>query len=322
MSLVKHREGAMSLPARRSPRSRQSRVGARRPVGNRFAGLIFALPALAVFGVFLGYPVYETVRLSFYDWDGLDPLQLWVGLANYRELFDLDPFFMTAVKNTALWAIVTVPLQLGAGLGLALLLDRKLRGRVALRAIFFLPAILSPVVIAISWSSIYAPGTGAINELLGALGLGRHHAWLGEPDHALWAAMAVSLWRYAGLIMIFYLAALQLIPSSLYEAAEVDGASTWAQIRSITIPQLRPMTWLLVVLGTIGALREFDVVYVLTGGGPAHSSDLLSIQVFQQGFQLSRPGYASAIATLMLVVTIVIAVVQLGILARAQRSVS
>ncbi len=192
----------------------------------------------------------------------------------------------------------------------------------ALRAIFFMPAILSPVVIAISWSSVYAPGTGAINELLGWFGLGRHHAWLGEPDHALWAAMAVSLWRYAGLIMIFYLAALQLIPSSLYEAAQVDGASAWAQIRQITLPQLRPMTALLVVLGTIGALREFDVVYVLTGGGPAHASDLLSIQVFDQGFQLSRPGYASAIATLMLAFTLVVAIIQLGILARAQRSVS
>ncbi len=125
MSQVTHREGATSLLLRRR---RRRALGARRVVGSRFTGLVFTLPALVLFGVFLGYPVYETVRLGFYDWDGLDPTQLWIGLDNYRELFNLDPYFMTAVRNTALWAVVTVPLQLLVGLSLALLLDRACGG--------------------------------------------------------------------------------------------------------------------------------------------------------------------------------------------------
>jgi len=278
------------------------------------------LPALLVTAGFLGYPIVRTVWLSFYDWNGLDPVMRFVGFGNYRELATQDPYFWTAVKNTLIWAAVTVPLELLIGLTLALLLDSGLRGRVIFRTIFFLPVVMSPVVIAIAWGAIYNPSYGFMNSLTRFLGLGTH-GWLGDPNLALPAAMLASIWRYSGLIMIFYLAALQTIPGSLYEAATVDGASTWTRTRRITLPLLKPMTALLVLLGTIGALREFDMIWILTGGGPAHASDLLSTQVFSQSFTLFHAGYASSIATIMLLFTIILAVIQLGYLARAHRSV-
>jgi raffinose/stachyose/melibiose transport system permease protein len=300
---------------------RRTRVRRRRIV-RRWPGVLFVTPAVAITGTFLAYPIFKTIRLSFTDWDGLSVVQRGVGLANYGELFHRDPYFWHAARNTALWVAVTVPAQLLIGLTLALLLDRRLRFKIGYRTIFFIPAVLSPVAIGLSWNSLYTPGRGAASELLGLFGFNTHHGLLGNPSRALLAVMIADIWRYAGLIMVFYLAALQSIPASLYEAARVDGASEWGQIRRITIPLLKPMTLLLMLLATIAALREFDLVYILTGGGPAHASELLSIQIFQQGFDFSRVGYSCAIATVMLAATAVAALVQLGYLARTQRALA
>lgn len=298
------------------------RVGRSERLGARWPGLVFVAPAVAVVGLFLAYPIYRTVRLSFYDWDGLAPSWLPVGFANFGELFHRDPYFWDAVGNTAIWAVVTVPVELGLGLALALMLDRKIRFRVGFRTIFFLPAALSPVVIGLAWNSLYTPERGAVSRIVAFLGFNGHRGWLGDPSLALPAAMIASVWRYTGLMMLFYLAALQTIPPSLHEAARVDGASEWTQIRRITLSLLKPMTALLALLATIAALREFDLVYILTAGGPAHASDLLSIQIFNQGFTLSRVGYSSAIATLMLAATAIVAILQLGYLARVHRRLS
>jgi raffinose/stachyose/melibiose transport system permease protein len=284
-------------------------------------GVLYVLPAALLTAAFLAYPVFETVRLAFYDWNGIDPSQVYVGWANFSELFNEDPYFWQAVKNTVLWGLVTVPLELILGLSLAIMLDRKIRFRAGFRAIFFLPAVMSPVVIAIAWNTIYSPTSGIANSVSGFLGFGSHIGWLGDPRLALWSAALASIWRYAGLIMVFYLAGLQTIPASLYEAARVDGASEWKQIRQITLPLLKPMTVLLILLGTIGAVREFDMIWILTGGGPAHRSDLLSVQVFTNAFQTGRVGYASAIATIMLFATIIAAALELAYLARVQRSI-
>lgn len=272
--------------------------------------------------VFLAYPVFRTIQWSFYSWNGVDPHKTWVGIDNFRTLLSgADPYFGRAVENTALWAVVGVPIQLVAGLTLALLLNRNLRFRIAFRTVFFIPVVLSPVVIGLAWQAVYFPGTGILNTFLGSLGFNSHWAWLDNPKTAIYASLATNLWRYTGLTMVFFLAALQMIPQSLYEAARVDGASDWTQIKRITLPLLRPMIALLALLGSIGALKEFDMMYILTGGGPAHNTDLVGLQVFNQGFQLYHVGYASAIATLLLVVTFGLAALQLGYLARTYRSV-
>jgi multiple sugar transport system permease protein/raffinose/stachyose/melibiose transport system permease protein len=168
---------------------------------------------------------------------------------------------------------------------------------------------------------MYNPDIGVINGVLDALGLPEQD-WLGRPDAALWASMVLSVWRYSGFCMLFYLAGLQLIEPSLYEAARVDGASEWRQIRRITLPLLRPMTGLLALTGLIGALREFEVIWILTRGGPAHATDLLSVEVFHQAFEQSRYGYAAAIATVLLIVTLAASIGGLMLMKRAQRSVA
>src|SRR4051812_10779273 len=315
------RADAAAAPATLARAGARRRSRRRRSLGNAGTGLLFILPAALVFAGFIAYPVIETVRLSFYDWNGIDPGRLWIGLDNYRELFQQDDLFWKAVRNTLLWMVVSVPAQILLGLVFALLLDRKLRGRTFFRTVFFLPAVMSSAVIAFAWSWIYNPEIGVVNGVLRFFGL-HGQTWLSEPRAAIWAALALSIWRYCGFIMVFYLAALQLIPASLYEAAKVDGASEWGQIRSITLPLLRPMTGLLVVLGTIGALREFDVIWILTKGGPAHATDLLSTRVYDEAFNLSRPGYGAAIAVVMLGMTLVAAAAALALLAREQRSVS
>jgi ABC-type sugar transport system permease subunit len=283
-------------------------------------GVWFVLPALALFGLFVAYPLIETVRLSFFDWDGINE-KLWIGLENYTELFEQDPVFTGALKHTLYWAVVTIPLQMGIGLALALVLDRSVRFRGFFRSVYFLPAVMSSVVIVFAWTWIYNPEVGLLNTVLGWFG-GEGQAWLSEPDHALWASMVLSVWRYAGFSMIFYLAALQGIPTQLYEAARVDGASWWYQTRRVTIPMLAPMTWLLILLGIIGALREFEVIWILTRGGPADATNLLSVLVFKEAFEASRPGYAAAIATVLLVATAIASALVLIGLRRAQRRVA
>lgn len=308
-------DAAAALVPRTRPRVR------RRSVRNVLTGVAFAAPALGLFGLFIGYPVVDTVRLSFFDWDGISPTQLPIGVDNYRELFSTDPYFWRAFWNTIVWTAVTVPLQLGLGLGLALALDRRFRLRVAYRSAFFLPAIMSSYVVAFAWSWIYNPEIGVVNGFFDLIGVSSQQ-WLGEPGAAFWASVPLSVWRYSGFFMIFFLAGLAMIPPSLYEAARVDGATPLVQLRRITLPLLAPMSALLVLLGLIIALREFEVIYILTRGGPAHSTDILSIQVYQQAFELSRPGYAAAISTIILLLTAAAAVFSLWLMARAHRKVA
>jgi len=312
------------------PRSPETAAASAMPTGRRgsalvaalkrnLVGLAFVTPALVLFGLFVAYPIVETVHLSFIDWDGINS-KLWIGLDNYRELFH-DSVFTDSVKHTIYWALATVPAQMAVGLVLALALDRDIRFRNAFRAIFFLPAVMSSVVVVFAWTWIYNPELGVLNWVLGWFGSGGQQ-WLNEPGHALWASMVLSVWRYAGFSMIFYLAALQGIPTQLYEAARVDGASWWQQTKRVTLPMLAPMTWLLSLLGLIGALREFEVIWILTRGGPADSTDLMSILVFKQAFENARPGYAAAIASLLLVGTAILSALILVGLRRSQKRVN
>jgi ABC-type sugar transport system permease subunit len=288
---------------------------------NRFTGLAYVFPAAALFALFIAYPVAETFRLSLFDWDGLSPTKVFVWFRNFRELAAEDAYFWGAVKNTAIWAAASVPATIAIGLVLALALDRRLRFRNAYRTAFFIPVVMSSVVISAAWGWMYNPEFGVVNTVLGWVGF-EPKVWLGDPKLALWAALVVSVWRWSGLTMLFYLAALQTIPPDLYQAARVDGATEWGQVRRITLPLLKPMTALLVLLGTIGAFKEFEIIYIMTGGGPAHATDLLSIQIFDQGFKLARSGYAAAISTILLIATLLVSLVQLEYLARTNRELA
>jgi ABC-type sugar transport system permease subunit len=301
-------------------------AGGRVTIGRRrrraFLGPAFLIPAIALFLLFVAYPVEQTFRLSLYDWDGISPEKSFVGLRNFGELFHRDPYFWHTVRNTLLWAAVTIPLTIVLGLALAVMLDRKLRFRNVYRTAFFVPVVMSAVVIGAVWNWLYDPSFGLVNSALGRVGLGSDRVWLADPSLALWAAIATNVWRWTGLTMLFYLAALQSISPDLYQAARVDGASEWAQTRRITLPLLKPMTALLVLLGTIGAFKEFEIIYILTGGGPAHNTDLLSTQIFYNGFKISRAGYAAAISVVLLVGTVVVSLVELEYLSRKNREMA
>lgn len=304
--------------ARRTPSARTVRSRDARPL--RSPGWLYVAPAIALFGFFVAYPVVNTVTLSFYDLDGISGYQAWIGLDNYREMLGgLDPYFWLGVRNTVLWSVVTVPLQLIIGLILALILDSAVRGRTAYRAAFFMPAVLSSAVISFAWGWIYSPQDGGATRFIQALG-GSGQTWLADTGTAIWAAIGVSAWRYSGLIMLFYLAAMQMIPRDYYEAAAIDGAGWRQRVRHITLPQLLPTTVLLVLFGVIGALREFEVIYLMTRGGPAHATDLMSIQIFDQAFNQSRPGYGAAISTALLLFTALLAIPLLGLIGTAQRT--
>ena len=266
-------------------------------------GLLFLLPALILFVVFVVYPIVYNVQASTLRWDGVNP-GVFIGFDNYADLFR-DPVFHTALKNSALWIPLTIVPQALMGLLLALALNRGIFASTFYRALFFIPAILSPIVVGIVWQRIMDPFNGVLTEVGKATGLD----WLGgnflsDPSTAIFAVIAVNIWMWTGFSMLFYLAGLQLIDTSVLEAAKVDGASWWQTTTRIVFPLLKHTHLSLLLLGIIGSLKTFELVYVLTQGGPNHASEMLPTFAFQEAFQLQSVGYGSAISVVLIVVAV------------------
>ena len=279
------------------------RVRTKAGIRDSATGLLFLVPALVLFGVFVIYPIVYNVQASTLDWNGITP-GTFVGLDNYTKLFK-DPVFHTALRNSAYWVPLTILIQGGVGFMLALALNRPMRGRAVYRAIFFIPAILSPIVVGFVWQRIFDPFSGVLAEVGSTLGID----WLGngflaDPRTAIFAVILVNIWMWTGFSMLFYLAGLQLIDASVIDAARVDGASSFQIATRILFPLLRSTHLSLLLLGVIGALKTFELVYVLTQGGPAHSSELLPTYGFQQAFQLQSVGYGATISVVLVVVSV------------------
>ncbi len=258
-------------------------------------------PNLVLFGLFLLVPLGLTVVLSFQQSSGFGVGE-WIGLGNYERMTADDVFWRSAV-NTVVFAAVTVPLALGGGLGLALLLDRPIRGRTVFRSLFYLPYVLSGVVVALLGRWIFNENLGVVNKVLRALG-GDGVAWQSSGGPAMASIVAMVVWQSLGFCMVIYLAGLQGIPRERYEAARVDGATGWQLVRHVTIPGLRPTTFFLTVLMVIQSFQVFDIVFVLTGGGPGVSTELLVTYAYRQGFGAREQGYASAIGVVILIVVL------------------
>ena len=271
---------------------------------DRLTGLLFLTPAIVLFAIFIVYPIVYNFQASTLKWDGVNIGQS-VGLGNYKTLLQ-DPVFVTTLKNSLWWILLTIIPQALIGFLLAYALNRSMRGRAVYRAIFFVPAILSPVVVGIVWQRIYDPFNGVIAEVGRATGLTfLTHAYLSEPQTAIFAAILVNVWMWTGFSMLFYLAGLQLIDNSLTEAAKIDGASGFQLITRILWPLLRNTHLSLLLLGIIGSLKTFELVYVLTEGGPNHASEMLPTYTFKQAFQLQSVGYASTISVVLLIIAVV-----------------
>lgn len=268
---------------------------ARRPADRRetLAAWSFLAPSALHLLVFTAGPLLFTLYLSLHDWDLLRADRPFVGVGNYVELAQ-DPLFWRALGNTALYALY-VPVSMALALGAALVLNQPLRGMKALRAIVFLPTVVSYVAIAVVWQWMFNVDFGLLNVLVRAVQLPAID-WLGDPRTALLAVMIVSAWVQVGYQMVIYLAGLQGIPAHLLEAATLDGAGAWARFRHVTFPLLRPVTTYLFVTGVIWSFQVFTLVYVMTEGGPVHATDVLVYRIYQNAWEFRRMGYASAMS--------------------------
>ncbi|WP_198683971.1 carbohydrate ABC transporter permease [Brachybacterium sp. YJGR34] len=266
--------------------------------------LAFAAPALLLYLGFLVWPALQALWISLTDWDGLSDTQSFVGLANYRAMLD-DPVVGIAAWNNVLWSLVTIALPMALGLLFAVVLNRKSRTSPILRTIFYAPAVLPLVSIASIWAWMYDPSDGAINTVLGAVGLsGFEQSWLGQDSTALWSVMVPAVWVRTGFPMLLYLAALQSIPDELYEAASVDGATRWQQFTRITFPSLRDTHYIVLALSLIESFKVFDLVYAMTYGGPGYSTQVMGTWMYANVFQYFEAGYGTAIAVVITIVAI------------------
>ena len=262
-------------------------------------GVLLLPPAIVYAGLVI-WPMIQAIIFSLYRWNGLGPLQQIVGLGNFSKIVG-DEVFRGALSHNLIIIALSLGLQLPISLGLALLVNQKLAGRSVFRTIFFMPFVLSEVITGLIWSFIYLPDGGLINTLGGQLFGMSKVAWLGNISTVLLAIWVVLGWKYFGYHLVLYLTGLQNIPQELHEAALVDGATNGQVIRHITLPLLGPTVRLTIYLAVLGSLQVFDLVWVMTTGGPVNASDTMATYLYRFGFQRFQLGYGSAVALIMFI---------------------
>jgi raffinose/stachyose/melibiose transport system permease protein len=305
---------------------RTMRRVAPRPVGPRWRlrleVALFVTPALALMAVFVAWPVVAAVRMSFYRWKGFGPMDDFVGWRNYQRVLT-DEVFTDAVMHNFMIVIASVIVQLPLGLLLAMLLNRRIVGRGLLRTVVFVPYVVAEVIAGVVWFQLLQPQYGVIDQMIEAVGLTPpEQGFLGTPDLALPTVFVVLTWKYLGLAVLLFLAGLQTVPDELFEAAQLDGASWWQAQRRIALPLLGPTirTWLF--LSMIGSIQCFDMVWVLTQGGPANATTTMATYLISEGTQRHNYGIAGAASVLLFVIGFVLALIyQVFILRRDREAV-
>ena len=273
---------------------------------------LFLLPGLVLFTLLVLLPILIAGYLSFFRWNGLGGLpepgsDRFIGLENFQRLLS-DELFLGDVRRMLIIVVLSLVIQLPMSLGLALLLNQKMRGRAIYRTIFFAPYVLSEVITGVLFTMVFSPEHGLVNSVLSAIGLeGAAAEWLADPDTVLYSVFAVITWKYFGFHMILYLAGRQGIPNELLEAAAIDGANAWRQFWHVTLPLLGPTIRMSVFLSIIGTIQLFDLVWVLTRGGPVHASETMAVTMYIFGFERNQFGYASAISVAMFLISLVFA---------------
>ncbi len=261
------------------------------------APLLFLLPALIMFLTYVVYPIIQSIRISFYEWDGLGEMTF-IGLENYYELFDSEEFW-TAIKNNILWLVFYL-LSPIAGLAIALYLNQKVMGIRLLKSLFFFPFVLSLVVVGLVFSWFYDPSFGLLTKLLGS-GI----PILSDERYVTYGIILAGLWPQTAYCMILYLTGLNNVNPEQIEAARIEGAKGWSMLRHVILPQLRPATFIAIVVTVIGALRSFDLISVMTAGGPFGSSTVLAYSMYEQSITNFRVGYGAAIAVVLFLIMMV-----------------
>lgn len=270
-------------------------------------GYAFVLLPMAIFGIFFIYPLGYAVYISFYEWGILGKAEGVgnVGTENYRTLFD-DPIFRRAIRNTIAYTLVVVPLEMALGLLIALVINARIRGRMFFRSAFYFPSLVSSA--AITAIAIYILNA---NGLLNAI-IGGNRSWFGDPSTALWSIVGLNAWTTAGTVMLFYLAALQSIPTDVYEASALDGTSTWRTFWRITFPLLKPAHFFVLVVFGIGALKVFDQAFIVSGGtgGPVYSTYTAVLYIYNEAFKSANFGVAASAGVVMFVAIFLLTLIQ------------
>ena len=269
-------------------------------------GWLMVSPWLIGFICFSALPMFASLIISFTEWDMLSKPE-WVGFENYKTLFFEDPLALHSLNITILFTIVSIPLNIVFGLALAMLLNTSIRGLAIFRTIFYLPAILSGVAVALMWRWIFSTEFGLLNALLSMIGI-EGPAWLTDRIWVLPSFVIMRLWSVGG-GMIIYLAGLQSIPTNLYEAANIDGANWWHRTRFITLPMLSPTIFFQLIVGFIFSMQIFTEAFIMTNGGPADASLFYLLYLYRQAFQYFDMGYASALAWVLFIVILVLTII-------------
>jgi raffinose/stachyose/melibiose transport system permease protein len=279
----------------------------------------FLVPAIALYAFVVLIPSGRGALLAFTDWDGLSPERAWIGFDNFTAILD-DADARAAVGQTLLVAVAITIIQNAVGLLLALGVNSRIKSRNVLRVFLFAPAVMTPVVVGALWKNLLAPD-GAVNWALDTVGLsGLKQDWLGDPNVAIWSVVGVVVWQFAGYSMVIFLAGLQGIPQDIHEAAEVDGAGPVRRFRHVIFPLLAPATTINLMLSIIGGLKLFDQVWVMTGGGPGHSSETLSTLIYKDAFQFGEFAYSIALAVILTIFVAIISSGQYWLLRRQEES--
>lgn len=287
------------------------------PYRSRLSVLVFLLPPVLLFGAGVLLPIIQSLVLSFFKWDGITDMQF-VGIDNYVKMLSADPTFWKAFINQLVYLVICVVIQMGAGLGIALLLLTITRGREALKVLYLMPAVISTTAIALLFQRIYSfDPKGLVNTLLGAVGLDSlARPWLSDVHTVLAAVSVPEGWRFLGLYTIILYAALLSVPKELEEAAQLDGASAWQVFTKIRFPHIRPVWATTLVMVVTYGLRGFDIPYLLTNGGPGQSSELVTTYMYKTAFVSTNYGYASAISVFIVIECLVAVALIFGLIRR------
>lgn len=285
------------------------------------SGYLFLIPALAFFACFILYPIIFVIAGSFFNWSTLSEMTF-AGLKNYAEIM-ADRVFWITMKNTVLWFFITIFTQATIGFFLAYIIEEKLiNGKTFFRTVFFIPVVTSVVVIAIIWSNLYSPYNGPISNFLQSIGLKGPFNFLGDVRNVIFALILVNIFEWTGWSMAMYIAGLSEMSIDMKEAALIDGVSGFPLIRYIYFPALTHVHKSLIMLGVIGSLQTFALIYTMTSGGPNSASEMPGTYIFRTGFTMQRMGYASAVSTVILLFTLVVTVFQMAALKSGNLSIT
>lgn len=277
--------------------------------GRRYMkGYLYILPNFIGFFIFMAVPIIIGFAISLTDYNGFNQMNF-IGINNYINMFH-DEYFRVSLWNNVLYSLITVPGTIIVSLLLALAVNKGVKGSDLFKTMFFLPNITSMVAVGIVWAMIFNPTTGPVNSILRSIGITNPPMWLGASSTALLTIMLVAIWKQAGYYMIIFIAGLQAIPRQLYEAASIDGASSINKFFKITLPMLSPTMFMVLILNIIGSFQVFDLISIMTNGGPGSSTNVLVYRIYQEGFQNLKFGYASAMAYFLFLIVLIITLIQ------------